>query len=108
MFGLSDFDQIPAKFEDTIKQITKNYINYYNTDAQFGGFSGGVMYDLLAVDYVLHPELFEIKDVFVTVDCSNGEKRGETVVVENNKVNCKLVTAADSEMIKQSFAAAFN
>jgi inosine-uridine nucleoside N-ribohydrolase len=107
MFGLNDFDEIPEKFENNIKRITKNYINYYATDSRYGGFSGGVMYDLLAVDYVLHPEFFETKDAFVSVDFSGGERRGETVLVENDSVNCKLVVSADSEKIKKNFIAAF-
>lgn len=86
-----------------IKSITDAYIQYYLTDAQYGGFDGAVMYDVLTVVYLLEPDLFISQEVYVEVDCSDGERRGATTIVPNGIPNCILITAVDALKAKEFF-----
>lgn len=89
-------------------KIAEVYIDYYSTKNKFGTFSGGVMYDLLAVAYVLEPSLFKLRKEYVSIDCISDDKIGLTRIVKNTKSNCNLVIQANAEKVKQLFFRTIN
>ncbi|MBR5342041.1 MAG: ribosylpyrimidine nucleosidase [Erysipelotrichaceae bacterium] len=49
------------------------------------GLSGGPVHDVTAVMYLVHPEFFETRDMFVEVDLSKGPSYGRTVADINDR-----------------------
>jgi inosine-uridine nucleoside N-ribohydrolase len=88
---------------DSLRLLVTNYIYYYQNNKVYGGYSGGVMYDILAIAYVLTPKLFTLKAACVTVNTSNTKKRGETKIQKKLKPNCLVVTNIQADKIKQNF-----
>lgn len=84
----------------SIREIVREYVEYYKHDHIHGGFSGGVMYDALVIAYMLWPELFHVEPRHVVVEIGNGPTRGATAVdlKRNDKPNCLLVTRHKSSM----------
>lgn len=87
----------------SLSQITKNYIKYYQENEVFGGFKGGVMYDLLAVSYVLRPEVFLTQKSCVQVETNPGPAFGQTTLNPALSPNCTVVTDVDAEAVKKMF-----
>jgi inosine-uridine nucleoside N-ribohydrolase len=101
-FNKDDFSKVKnLSIKDTFQTISQEYIDYYQNDLEFGGFKGGVMYDLLAVSYLLNPNLFTIFPRYVEV-CLKGERRGETIF-GNGRSNVFVVTDVDARKLKQFF-----
>lgn len=99
MFTLKDLNQINNKnISNNFKQITKIYIDYYQNNSKYGGFSGGVMYDLLAITFLLNPNLFktEKKKIFVNLN-------GQTKIKNGLISNCDLVVKTKPKPIKKLF-----
>ncbi len=65
--------QNSGKSGDMLVKLLLNYRVHYQEE----GFS---MYDPTAVAYLLAPQMFETKDVFVDVECAGGLTAGCTVV----------------------------
>ncbi len=102
-FTKKDFDLLPAgKLRSGITQIVDFYIDYYCRDSIYGGFTGGVMYDVLTMAYLLKPELFTLKPACIAVNVSDSERRGETTVTKG-KPNCRIATNVDAEGVKTLF-----
>ncbi|MBP9690900.1 nucleoside hydrolase [Candidatus Woesebacteria bacterium] len=69
VFTLEDFQKIQnVNLKLAIQAITQIYIDYYKNDAIYGGFAGGVMYDLLAIAYEVNPNIFVSRNACVSVD----------------------------------------
>ncbi len=90
-----------------IHSITDVFIDYYQGDEEYGGFSGGVMYDVLVIGYALFPDLFTEEAHCICVDCSDGPLRGKTSIMEGVP-NCKIVRSVDSIALKAAFFEALN
>ncbi len=88
-------------------KITKMYVDYYSKDAEYGGFNGGVMYDLLAVALEVEPDLFKSEAARVVVEYSDKERYGETKVVEG-KLNCTVLTAVQAKELETLFLSVMN
>jgi inosine-uridine nucleoside N-ribohydrolase len=99
MFDLNDFNRINnTKLSNNFKQITKNFIDYYKNDKNYGNFKGGVMYDLLVTCYYKNPKIFKNQNKFITVN-----SQGQTKIKNNSISNCNLVTDVNPKKIKQLF-----
>lgn len=104
VFTSNDFKRVNSKKNKKLfQQITENYIEYYTKDATYGGFSGGVMYDLLAVTYLMKSSLFKYSDKCVEVNTTNGGRRGETTIDSKGIQNITVIEDVDSEGIKTLF-----
>jgi len=101
VFNEEVFNKVQGKITDQLKEVIGFYINYYKNDKEFGGFKGGVMYDLLAISYILKPEIFSVKKTGVKVVLT-GERRGQTIV-SNRFSNCELITKVDPVEIERLF-----
>jgi len=79
---------------DALRDIIRDYVRYYRKDHIYGGYAGGVMYDVLVIAYLLWPELFSVEPRVVRVDTSDGPTRGMTTVdaVSQEEPNCLLVS----------------
>jgi len=98
-FTQDEFNQlINPNISDSFKKIANSYITYYQSDQKYGGFSGGVMYDLLAISYLINQNLFKTEGKFVSVNPT-----GQTLIQSKQNYNCQLVTKADSVNIKKLF-----
>jgi inosine-uridine nucleoside N-ribohydrolase len=98
-FTLDELNQIDnLDIGNSIKKIAKAYINYYQYDKKYGGFSGGVMYDILAIAYLIKPSLFKTEEKFISVSLA-----GQTKIKNMTINNCNLVTKAKPEQIKKLF-----
>jgi purine nucleosidase len=104
IFTKSDFDNVRNKrLQKNIQAITDLYIDYYTNDKEYGGFAGGVMYDLLAVVYLLSPDIFMVEKAFVSVVTRLSKKSGKTVLSRKGKENCSLVVRINEQEIKRAF-----
>lgn len=103
VFGKNVFDKINySKLSNGLSKISQFYLNYYSNDKEFGGFRGGVMYDLLAVALHEHENIFQIKPCKVKVETEAGEKYGLTEITAGSS-NCRLVTDVNSEKLTRLF-----
>lgn len=108
-FTLDDFNSIQnEETRETFKQIAKIYIRYYTSKDEFAGFSGGVMYDLLTIAYVLDPSLFEVINAHIEVETKPGTYYGQTRFIEGRKTNCLLATNVNAFKLKELFFKAMN
>jgi|CXWL01.1.fsa_nt_gi inosine-uridine nucleoside N-ribohydrolase len=87
-----------------VHSIVDVFIDYYQNDTTYGGFAGGVMYDLLVVGFYLFPELFTLTYTCVTVDVSDTEMRGRTSMCAGPE-NAFVVTNVDAMTLKNNFLA---
>jgi len=94
------------KYKTSLQKITKIYIDYYQNNSEYGVFEGGVMYDLLAVSFLLRPTLFKVRPARVTV-CIKGKKTGQTKEA-NGQSNCSLIYDVDAEKVKELFFSTVN
>lgn len=102
-FSKKDFDRINnLSLRNTIQSITDMYISYYMGNTKHGGFTGGVMYDLLATMYPLYPTLFSLEEACVIVETNQNARYGQTTT-SSNKPNCLLMTDVQSEGLKEVF-----
>ena len=108
-FTREDFDLIRNKnIQSSFKQITDFYIKSYMKAGEFTGFTGGVMYDLLTVAYILKPEYFETQAVFLDVHTELDECYGRTQIQENREPNCQLATRVAAKKVKDMFFEVMN
>ena len=104
IFGKNEINSFKdTKKKQLFKQLLDTYIQYYISDPIFGGFKGGVMYDLLAIGYLLKPSLFLTKPVCITVNTSFSKIRGLTTYKVSNSSNIQLVSEVDGEEFKRLF-----
>ncbi len=104
IFTLEDFNKIKNK--DTrraFKKISDIYIRNYMANKKYTNFSGGVMYDLLTVVYLLNPSLFSKKNAHIDVATKRDKYFGMTKYNKNEKPNCLLVTDVDAVKLKKLF-----
>lgn len=90
-----------------LAEITKSYINYYTKDPVYGKFSGGVMYDLLALALPVDETLFKLEEASVIVETEDTVKYGLTEIVNGEK-NCQVVTDVDVEKLTQLYIRTMN
>lgn len=86
----------------SVELIIDSYIDYYKYDPMYGGHAGGVLYDVLAVLYVLRPDLFTVEPSSIAVDTTSSANRGETIISSSTS-NCALVTNINVDALKQIF-----
>jgi purine nucleosidase len=96
-----------SELANDFKKISKLYIDYYQNNSEYGGFEGGVMYDLLAISYYLDSNLFKVDQVYLSVDISNSEERGRTKILELSP-NCELITSVDALKVEELFINCMN
>lgn len=109
IFTLKDFDQIKNNlYSANFKQISKNYIDYYQNNMVYGKFSGGIMYDLLATGFLIEPKLFKYTKVNVQVETNFSSSAGQTFIDPRLPSNCNLITSVDSVGLKQLFIKTLN
>jgi inosine-uridine nucleoside N-ribohydrolase len=98
-FTLNEFNQVNnPKINNSFRKITNSYINYYQYDKKYGGFSGGVMYDLLAIAYLINPRLFKTENNFISV-----KSNGETLFKSRKNSNCQIITKVTPSGVKKLF-----
>lgn len=98
LFKKEDFDSIKNQWN--IRQIVDWYIDYYQ-DVE--GFSGGVMYDVLATMYLSNPELFVWDEKYVDIEYNEWKCFGQTFINPQKKANCKLITDINNDLLKKIF-----
>lgn len=99
---LEDFQKIQnKKIKDSFTKISRLYIKYYKDNKEYGGFKGGVMYDLLAISFLIRPNLFKLRMANIEV-MTNKKKYGQTVI-KNRKKNCLLVTDVNARGVLSLF-----
>ncbi|MFA6005400.1 MAG: nucleoside hydrolase [Patescibacteria group bacterium] len=104
VFKKSDFNKlINKKLQRSFGAIADAYINYYTSGSKYGQFTGGVMYDLLTVVYLLEPKLFKTIDANVNVITRLGPMYGRTIIKKIGKVNCRVVSEIKPRKVKQVF-----
>lgn len=104
VFTKQDFEKIRNNYLKTaLKKIVDIYINYYVSNKKYGGFKGGVMYDLLAVSYCLNKRLFKIAASNVSINTNKGSFYGQTIIKKYLKPNCTLVTDVNEKTLKKDF-----
>ena len=104
IFNLNDFNKI--KDEATriaFRKISDIYIKNYMSNTKYTNFSGGVMYDLLTIAYLLDPSLFTVKKANIEVVTKKGKYYGMTKYIEGKKPNCILVTNVNAGKLKKIF-----
>lgn len=91
---------VPASLKDSVHKLVDGFIDYYTNDLSYGGFAGGVLYDLLVIMYACHPELFEGEYCCVSVDTSNGSNRGKTDIIQSTP-NAFVIRSVNASAVKQ-------
>jgi len=105
VFSREDFDRINHPLlRDSMKKIVDCYVHYYTNHE---GFTGGVMYDLLTIAYLLDPSQFACSPARVWVDVTDTDRRGETKEVEG-EANCLLARSVNASTIKEQFFTTLN
>lgn len=82
-----------------MRRIIAAYIEYYQRDPEHGGFTGGVLYDVLAAAYAHDPSLLQLEKKRVFVDTSESPTRGITLALPGQP-NCRVATGVDAELVK--------
>lgn len=108
MFTQEIFDKITNKKLATgLAKVSQMYIDYYTKNSEYGGFEGGVMYDLLAVALLVEPRLFELNGAKVQVVTDSSDKYGLTEIVQGNP-NCKVVSSVNVDKLKELYIRVMN
>ena len=104
IFTFDDFNKIENEATRVaFKKISDIYIRNYMSNTKYTNFSGGVMYDLLTIAYLLDPTLFTAKEANIQVITKQGKYYGMTKYNEGEKPNCLLVTDVNASMLKNLF-----
>lgn len=90
-----------------LAKISELYIDYYSNDEKYGGFEGGVMYDLLAIAILVDPTLFTLTEAKVKVEIEDDKRYGLTEIVDGEP-NCHVVNAVDVERLKDKYVEVMN
>lgn len=101
IFTENVFNKLKGELTNKMREVINEYINYYINDNKFGGYRGGVMYDLLAISYLLLPKAFIVEEACVEV-VLDGNQRGQTIIVEG-KMNCQLALNVQPRDIENLF-----
>ena len=102
------FDKITnPELATGLAKISQVYIDYYAKDTEYGGFEGGVMYDLLAVALLVDSSLFNLEKVRVVVETTDPIKYGLTKIVSGNP-NCEVATKVDANKLKELYVSIMN
>ena len=103
IFTQKDFEGMSnRRLRNSFRQIANLYIRYYTSDKEYGTFKGGVMYDLLAISFLLRPRLFRLSKKTIDV-VLKGKQRGKTFLIRNTRPNCKVVISTKAQGIKRLF-----
>lgn len=109
MFKKEDFDSIADnKLTQDILKIVNVFIDYYQNDPEYGGFEGGVMYDLLTIGYLLKPQIYQTKNVYIDVETSDCKSNGLTFIDSSKKPYCMLCTDIEAVQLKALFFETIN
>jgi len=102
------FDHIdnPNLSEGLVK-ISQVYIDYYSNNSEYGGFEGGVMYDLLAIALLVDQSLFTLAEANIIVETEDEERFGLTESVPGVP-NCQIVTQVNSNKLKELYIKTMN
>lgn len=105
----TDFDRITNQnLKSTFQKITDLFIRYYSSDDEYAGFTGGVMYDLLAITYALKPTLFTTEKGTVYVETGDNPLLGQTIFTPDAKSGCEIITACKPKEIVNLFFTTIN
>lgn len=105
MFTLEELSGIGGGLGGPLRDIAQAYVRYYTKAPGYGGFSGGVMYDLLATGFLARPDLFKTRASRVDVELADPVRLAQTREVPGTP-NCELVTDVDAPALKELFFAA--
>lgn len=95
------FDKLKGDLTNKMKKVINEYINYYKYDNEFGGYNGGVMYDIFAISYILDLSAFKVGKACVEV-ITKGEKRGQTRAIGCTS-NCEIALDVNPRVIEKLF-----
>lgn len=95
------------KLSKGLTEISRMFIDYYSNDPQYGGFKGGVMYDLLTISLLVNPNLFTLKKERVAVETKDKERFGLTKIVKGEP-NCKVVAKVKVDELKDLYIKVMN
>lgn len=108
VFTTDVFDRIRNEgMRDAMLKLTAAYITYYQQNDDFETFEGGVMYDLLAVAYILNPTLFTTINSEVRVNLDGGPDYGMTTLGDS-KAESLVARDVDASRVKGLFLATLN
>ena len=74
----ADFEKI-GKLSNPVSRIVKEWLEFFHVFHKNLGYEGAPMHDPCAVMVLLHPEIFEMKSMYVAVDTEGEYTRGATV-----------------------------
>lgn len=109
-FTKEDFLKIKnKKIGNSFRKISDIYINYYSNNTEYGKFSGGVMYDLLAISYLMNRNLYKERGAYIDVITNTKSPHyGQTILKVSLKKNCNLVINIKPDKIKKLFFQTIN
>lgn len=107
VFNEATFDKLEnPKLRTSIRALTAQYIDYYRNNGEYGRFTGGVMYDLLAICYLLRPDIFETERLRIAVE-TDPARYGETRR-SNDGIECTVVRSVDASALEREFITVMN
>lgn len=117
VFGLDVTHQVIAtddivrrvgEIDNEIAQFVKELLIFFGqTYKDFFGFNGGPIHDACTCMYLLNPQMFEMKDVNVTIETKGEATYGMTVVdllkTTGKTENAKFATGVNQELFWDTF-----
>lgn len=95
-----DFERIRA-LNNPVSSIVAQWLEFFYTFHRSIGYKGAPMHDPCAVVVLLHPEFFEIKDMYVEIETCGEYCKGTTVAdtlgLSGNKPNVSCVMNVNRE-----------
>lgn len=83
-------------------KVAADFLDFFNQyDMSKYGWDGAPLHDPCTIAWLIEPDIFEGRDMAVTVDTTDGPNLGRTVAdwyaVTDEKLNAKVITAGDSD-----------
>ena len=98
---LSELETLTSMLE--LGEIVRPYVDYYEHDSEYGGFSGAVIYDLLVPLYMQYPELFEAVQASVHVETDQNKEYGLTTFTPDSTSSIKITRNVKAKALKRKF-----
>jgi len=89
------------EYKNPVAQTVCGWLDFFYKHLEELGFEGATLHDPCAVMALVHPEIFNMIDVYVEIECDGMYTRGATVPDYHNlkgqKPNCKAVMNLDRD-----------
>jgi len=105
----NDFDKIKSrKIRESFRNIARMYMEYYKNDPNYGTGNGAVMYDLLAIGYLINSKLFKKRKLRVGVETDPRKNTYGRTYIQKGISNCFVVTDVKAKELKKLFISTIN